>query len=185
MAPDLAIYAGLTFAADYYLDQRAEIFEQKFRLFMDELQEQADDQELSGGTQAMLRPTSTEIVTMANSSFFKTSGSTTTAEQHPRQRRRCFKPNRSRSECSSRDETAAASAHHLPRCLPAPSVQSSVASPPRRPLAQLDQRCCRLLTDATPSSPSPWKAAGPTGPTGATGPTGPTGADSTVAGPTG
>ena len=55
VAPEIAIYAGLTFAADYYLDQRAEIFEQKFRLFMDELQGQADDQELSGGTQA-IRP---------------------------------------------------------------------------------------------------------------------------------
>jgi len=53
VAPDLAIYAGLTFAADFYLDNRAEIFEQKFRLFMDELQAQADDQELSGGTQSI------------------------------------------------------------------------------------------------------------------------------------
>jgi len=55
VAPDIAIYAGLTFAADFYLDERAEIFEQKFRLFMGELQGQADDQELSGGTQA-IRP---------------------------------------------------------------------------------------------------------------------------------
>ena len=53
VAPDAAIYAGLTYAADYYLDNRAEIFEQKFRLFMDELQGQADDQELSGGTQSI------------------------------------------------------------------------------------------------------------------------------------
>ena len=42
VAPDLAIYAGLTFAADFYLDNRAELFEQKFRQFMNELQGQAD-----------------------------------------------------------------------------------------------------------------------------------------------
>ena len=29
-APDLLIYAALTYAADYYLDERAGIFEQKF-----------------------------------------------------------------------------------------------------------------------------------------------------------
>lgn len=53
-APDLIIYAAATFAADYYLDQRAEIFETKFNQFLLELQEQANDQELQGGTQSVL-----------------------------------------------------------------------------------------------------------------------------------
>ena len=53
VAPDLIIYSGLTFAADYYLDQRAEIFEQKYQLFLTEIQEQANDQELNGGTQSI------------------------------------------------------------------------------------------------------------------------------------
>ena len=53
-APDLIIYAAATFAADYYLDQRAEIFETKFNQFLLELQEQANDQELQGGTQSLL-----------------------------------------------------------------------------------------------------------------------------------
>ena len=48
------LYAALSFAADYYLDQRAEIFEQKFQQFLLELQEQANDQELQGGTQSIL-----------------------------------------------------------------------------------------------------------------------------------
>jgi len=53
-APDLIIYAALTYASDYYLDNRAELFEQKFNQFLLELQEQANDQELQGGTQAVL-----------------------------------------------------------------------------------------------------------------------------------
>ena len=52
-APDLVIYAGLTYASDYYLDNRAELFEQKFNQFLIEVQEQANDQELQGGTQAV------------------------------------------------------------------------------------------------------------------------------------
>ena len=55
IAPDLIIYAGLTYASDYYLDTRAEIFEQKYTQFLTELQEQANDQELNGGTQS-IRP---------------------------------------------------------------------------------------------------------------------------------
>lgn len=50
-APDLLIYAALTYAADYYLDERATIFEQKFQAFLSEVQEQANDQELNGSTQ--------------------------------------------------------------------------------------------------------------------------------------
>lgn len=53
VAPDLIIYAALTYAADYYLDQRAEIFEQKYVQFITEIQEQANDQELNGGTQSI------------------------------------------------------------------------------------------------------------------------------------
>jgi len=50
-APDLLIYAALTYAADYYLDERAPLFEQKFQAFLAEIQQQADDQELNGSTQ--------------------------------------------------------------------------------------------------------------------------------------
>ena len=50
-SPDLLIYAALTFAADYYLDERATLFEQKFLTFLTEIQNQADDQELNGSTQ--------------------------------------------------------------------------------------------------------------------------------------
>ena len=52
-APDIVLYAALSFAADYYLDQRAEIFEAKFQQFLNELQSQADDQELQGGVQVV------------------------------------------------------------------------------------------------------------------------------------
>ena len=51
--PDIVLCAAL-FAADYYPDQRAEIFETKFQQFLLELQEQANDQELQGGTQSVL-----------------------------------------------------------------------------------------------------------------------------------
>lgn len=54
VAPDLIIYAGLTFAADFYLDERSELFEQKYQTFLVEIQEQANDQELQGGTQTIL-----------------------------------------------------------------------------------------------------------------------------------
>lgn len=54
-APDLVLYSALTFASDYYLDNRAEVFEGKFNQFLGEIQSQSDDQELSGGTNA-IRP---------------------------------------------------------------------------------------------------------------------------------
>jgi len=50
VCPDLAIYAALTYAADYYLDERAGIFEQKYNQFLSEIQEQSNDQELNGST---------------------------------------------------------------------------------------------------------------------------------------
>jgi len=58
VAPDLIIYGALGYAADYYLDERRDIFETKFQQFLSELQEQANDQELNGGTQA-IQPAST------------------------------------------------------------------------------------------------------------------------------
>jgi hypothetical protein len=56
VASDLITYAALTYSSDYFLDERAELFETKFNQFMGELQEQANDQELNGGIQ-VLRPT--------------------------------------------------------------------------------------------------------------------------------
>ena len=53
VVPDLVIYAALTYAADYYLDERAEIFESKYLQFLQEVQEQSNDQELNGGIQAI------------------------------------------------------------------------------------------------------------------------------------
>jgi len=58
VAPDLIIYAGLTYAADYYLDERAPMFEQKYGMFLSEIQEQSNDQEMNGGVQA-IQPTYT------------------------------------------------------------------------------------------------------------------------------
>ena len=55
IAPDLIIYSSLTYAADYYLDERSQLFEQKYQAFLSEIQEQSNDQELNGGTQA-IRP---------------------------------------------------------------------------------------------------------------------------------
>ena len=55
VAPDLIIYAALTYAADYYLDDRAEIWTAKFFSFTEELRSQAVEQELSGQLQ-QIRP---------------------------------------------------------------------------------------------------------------------------------
>ena len=54
VASDLVIYAALTYAADYYLDERSGVFEQKYTQFLTEIQEQSNDQELNGGTQAIM-----------------------------------------------------------------------------------------------------------------------------------
>tara|TARA_B100000287_G_scaffold122477_1_gene114345 strand:+ start:18988 stop:19629 length:642 start_codon:yes stop_codon:yes gene_type:complete len=51
VASDLIIYSALTFASDYYLDERGQLFEQKYNQFLAEIQEQANDQEMNGGTQ--------------------------------------------------------------------------------------------------------------------------------------
>jgi len=53
---DLIIYGALSYASDYYLDERGPVFDQKFMQFLAEIQEQANDAETSGTVQAM-RPT--------------------------------------------------------------------------------------------------------------------------------
>ena len=50
---DLIIYAALSYASDYFLDDRGQLFEAKFVQFMSELQEQANDAETSGTVQSM------------------------------------------------------------------------------------------------------------------------------------
>jgi len=53
VAPDLITYGALAYSADFYLDERAAVFENKFNQFLSEIQEQANDQELNGGTQVL------------------------------------------------------------------------------------------------------------------------------------
>ena len=53
---DLIIYSALTYAADYYLDERATLFEQKYNQFLNEIQDQANEAEITGSLQAV-RPT--------------------------------------------------------------------------------------------------------------------------------
>ena len=53
---DLIIYGALTYASDYYLDERASLFEQKYTQFMNEIQNQANEAEITGSLQA-IRPT--------------------------------------------------------------------------------------------------------------------------------
>jgi hypothetical protein len=55
IAPDLIMYGALTYASDYYLDERSEVFEGKYMTFMSQIQEQANDQELTGSIQS-IRP---------------------------------------------------------------------------------------------------------------------------------
>jgi hypothetical protein len=49
IAPDVLVYGALSFAADYYTDKRVAGFEQRFSNALDELQEQADEDELTMG----------------------------------------------------------------------------------------------------------------------------------------
>ncbi len=53
---DMIIYGALSFASDYYLDERGPLFEQRFVQLLTEVQEQANDAEMSGTVQVM-RPT--------------------------------------------------------------------------------------------------------------------------------
>jgi len=58
IASDLICYAALGYSADYYLDERTAVFEQKFISLLTELQEQANAAEQSGISQVM-RPSAT------------------------------------------------------------------------------------------------------------------------------
>jgi len=51
IAPDLIVYGGLTFAADYFLDERKDLFEQRYMMSAQELQEQAYSAEGGGSVQ--------------------------------------------------------------------------------------------------------------------------------------
>ena len=53
---DLIIYGALGYASDHFLDERGPLFEQKYQMFMREIQEQANTAEQSGTVQA-IRPT--------------------------------------------------------------------------------------------------------------------------------
>lgn len=61
IASDLIIYGALGYAADYFLDERAAIYEQKFQQFLFEIQEQANDAELVGNVQVMRPAVSLEV----------------------------------------------------------------------------------------------------------------------------
>lgn len=54
VAPQLFIYGGLVFAADYFLDERSTYWEDRYLKIVAELQGQSDDEELSGG--AVVQP---------------------------------------------------------------------------------------------------------------------------------
>ena len=53
---DLVTYTALSYASDYFLDERAEVFEGRSGQFLSEIQEQANSAEQSGTSQVM-RPT--------------------------------------------------------------------------------------------------------------------------------
>ena len=53
VAPDLVIYGALSFAADYFIDERGPLFEQRFQTGLQEIQDQSDQQHLSGGIQTV------------------------------------------------------------------------------------------------------------------------------------
>lgn len=53
IASDLIIYGALSFAADYFIDDRSQLFEQRFMQLASELQGQANDAESSGTVQVM------------------------------------------------------------------------------------------------------------------------------------
>lgn len=56
IASDLLTYTALSYAADYFLDERGPLFDQKSGQFLSEIQEQANSAEQSGMAQLM-RPT--------------------------------------------------------------------------------------------------------------------------------
>ena len=50
---DLIMYSALSYAADYFLDERGPIFEQKYTQFLAEEQEQANEAAQAGSIQVM------------------------------------------------------------------------------------------------------------------------------------
>lgn len=56
IASDILTYTALSYAADYFMDERAALFEQKSVQFLAEVQEQSNSAEQSGVSQVM-RPT--------------------------------------------------------------------------------------------------------------------------------
>ena len=58
IASDLLTYTALSYAADYFLDERGPLFETKSGQFLAEIQEQANSAEMSGVSQ-VVRPTRT------------------------------------------------------------------------------------------------------------------------------
>lgn len=50
IAPDLIVYGGLEYAGDFYSDRRSTKWEQRRSEILADLQQQADDDELSGGS---------------------------------------------------------------------------------------------------------------------------------------
>ena len=58
LGPDLLIYTALSYAADYFIDERGPQFDAKSSQFLTEIQQQADSAEMSGGIQVM-RPSKT------------------------------------------------------------------------------------------------------------------------------
>ena len=56
IASDLLTYTALSYAADYFLDERAAVFDQKSGSFLAEIQEHANSSEQSGVNQ-VIRPT--------------------------------------------------------------------------------------------------------------------------------
>ena len=53
IAPDLIIYAALTYAADHFTDDRSTAWEQKWQFFREQLQSQASEGENSNGSNAV------------------------------------------------------------------------------------------------------------------------------------
>ena len=53
IASDLITYGALSYASDYFLDERGQLFEGRYVTFIAELQEQANDAEVSGTVQSM------------------------------------------------------------------------------------------------------------------------------------
>ena len=80
-ASDLIIYSALTYAADYYLDERSPVFTDKYLGFMTEIQEQANDEETSGTLQSIRPAYNLQRLKMTSkTSFYAQSGATPTEQ---------------------------------------------------------------------------------------------------------